>query len=199
MTNRIVILLLALFLSTVAYADSDVVSIPWASLSQAEQRVLKPFAGKWDKFEPQRQQRLQKGAQRWKNMDAAQRERIKKRFKRWQQISPSEREQIRERYLRFLSLPPERREHLRERYQKFQQLPPARRQELRQRWDRMEPRERRLMLDKQFQRHEQRHLRDIPTNPGARNSTNPGARIPQSRPPQTPHRQQMPRDTPGRR
>ena len=71
----LVALLLAMPAAHAQAEGAAVQSVPWASLSAEQQRLLGRFAPNWDQMPPQRQQALTRGSERLLAMTPEQRER----------------------------------------------------------------------------------------------------------------------------
>jgi hypothetical protein len=99
MNLRIVIaalLALSLGVGTVpAYADQG---IPWHSLSQGEQTVLRKHQSTWPGKSPGEQTRLLQAARKYLELPADKRKAVEHKRDQYQRMSPAEREQLRKQY-----------------------------------------------------------------------------------------------------
>ncbi|MDH3980674.1 MAG: DUF3106 domain-containing protein [Gammaproteobacteria bacterium] len=90
------LLAVSLGASTVpAYADQG---IPWRSLSQDEQTVLRKHQHNWPDKSPGEQARLLRGARKYLELPADKREAVEHKRDQYQRMSPAERERLRKKY-----------------------------------------------------------------------------------------------------
>ena len=105
--HKIMLFLAAIFLLQVIpfnlYAKDT--GIPWESLSQYEQTILKPYSARWEKLQPEKQLNLQRGAARWSELTSGQRMRLKKKLRVWRNMTPKERKRARIFFKKFCKLP----------------------------------------------------------------------------------------------
>ncbi len=78
-----------------AYADQG---IPWHSLSQAEQTVLRKHRHDWPDKSPGEQTRLLQGARKYLELPPDKRKTVEHKRDQYQRMSPAEREQLRKQY-----------------------------------------------------------------------------------------------------
>lgn len=122
-------------------------SVPWASLSAEQQRLLGRFEANWDQMPPQRQQALTRGSDRLLAMTPEQRERARERFARWRDMDDDQRRMVRNRWQQFETLTPDQQDAVREGFKRFKSMSPERRRMLREAWRTATPDQRRRMLD----------------------------------------------------
>jgi hypothetical protein len=72
--------------------------IPWSSLSNNEQTVLKDHRRNWTSYSPAEQNKLRQGANRYLNLPPQERDAVKRKQQQYKNMSPQEREQLREKY-----------------------------------------------------------------------------------------------------
>ncbi|VAW75001.1 hypothetical protein MNBD_GAMMA15-2253 [hydrothermal vent metagenome] len=89
---------LGLLLLTPVMVMAEQQSVPWNTLSETEQDVLKPFA------------------KRWKAMPPEQRKAMRERHERFRKLPPEQQQRLCERRQWFQELPQERREALRNKW-----------------------------------------------------------------------------------
>ncbi len=78
-----------------AYADQG---IPWQTLSQDEQMVLRKQQRDWPNKSPQEQARLLQGARKYLELPPEKRKAVERKRDQYRDMSPAEREQLRKRY-----------------------------------------------------------------------------------------------------
>ncbi len=72
----------------------------WESLAPAQQQVLAPLAGEWDKLDPASRKRWLGVAKRYPTMTAIGQKRVQTRMKKWAALTPQQREEARAKYKR---------------------------------------------------------------------------------------------------
>jgi hypothetical protein len=72
--------------------------IPWNSLSNNEQSVLKDHRRNWTSYSPAEQNKLRQGADRYLNLPPQERDAVRRKQQQYKNMSPQEREQLREKY-----------------------------------------------------------------------------------------------------
>ena len=93
----------------------------WSELTPAQQQVLAPLAGEWDKLDSIRRRKWLGIAQRYPKMKPQEQQRLQKRMIDWAKLSPDERKAARERYQTLKKLPPEKRRQVRQQWEEYQQ------------------------------------------------------------------------------
>lgn len=147
--RRVAGFLLALFLTTAAFAEPpvDVARKPapkakpaakakaqvrpaWAELTAEQQKTLAPLKADWESLEPERRRKWIGIAKRYPAMKVAEQERVQRRMQYWAKLTPEQRRQARETYKQIVKVPPEKRGNLREQWAEYQQLPQQEREGL---------------------------------------------------------------------
>ncbi|MEM9530466.1 MAG: DUF3106 domain-containing protein [Pseudomonadota bacterium] len=139
--------MMKLLLILIALSAELALAADWESLSEAEQRVLVPFAEDWDQLSEEQQEKLISGARMWTQMSPEQQRLAHQRYVQWQRYSSEQQDRILERYERFRDLPPARQRLLRQNFARFKALPEERRAQIRERWNNMSAAERQAFLD----------------------------------------------------
>jgi len=73
-------------------------SIPWNSLSQDEQSVLRKHQRDWQNMNGQEQGRLLQGARKYLELPPNKREAVERKRDQYRRMSPDERERLRRKY-----------------------------------------------------------------------------------------------------
>ena len=90
--------LLAIALGAGSLAAGADQGIPWNSLSQDEQSVLRKHQRNWPDKSREEQRRLQKGARKYLELPPEKRRAVERKRDQYQRMSPAEREKLRRKY-----------------------------------------------------------------------------------------------------
>ena len=72
--------------------------IPWSSLSQEEQDILKKHRRNWTGYQENEQHRLRDGARRYMKLSPHERDQVERKQKQYREMTPDERKQLRDKY-----------------------------------------------------------------------------------------------------
>lgn len=90
---------------SVANAQSTKQNPAWGQLTPAQQQILAPIQGEWDKLDAIRKQKWIGITQRYPKMKPAEQVRLQKRMQEWATLTPDQRRAAREKYREFEQLP----------------------------------------------------------------------------------------------
>ena len=116
--------LLIAFAATTAVAAPKDKGPQWAALTPAQQQILAPLAGEWNKLGVEHKKKWLGIAKRYPAMKPEEQKRVQERMQKWAKLTPEQRSQAREQYRSIGKLAPERREELRRQWAEYQALPP---------------------------------------------------------------------------
>ena len=126
--RRAFFVVLAVCAASVASAQGATKSAAWTTLSPAEQGILAPLAGQWDRLDAEDRQRWLGVAKRYPKMTPTGQKRTQTRMKKWAALSPREREQARDKYKSMKRQGND--QELRREWERYQALTPEQRQAL---------------------------------------------------------------------
>jgi hypothetical protein len=98
----------------------------WTELSPANQQILAPLSGEWDRLDAPARARWLAVAKRYPKMTPTGQKRVQSRMEKWAKLTPEQRRQAREKYRQL-----RKREDLGAQWQQYQSLSPQERQSLR--------------------------------------------------------------------
>ena len=114
---------------SVANAQSIKQNPAWEQLTPAQQQILAPIQGEWDKLDAIRKQKWIGITQRYPKMKPEEQARLQKRMQEWATLTPDQRRAAREKYREFEQLPTQERQAIREKWDQYKQelaqKPPA--------------------------------------------------------------------------
>lgn len=123
--------LFALAFACTAFAAAPPKKSPsWAELTPAQQQILKPLAGDWDKLDKPRRTKWLGIAKRYPDMSPTEQKRVQDRMEKWARLTPEQRRTAREQYRKIGKLPPDKREVIAQQWEEYQQLPEEEKQSL---------------------------------------------------------------------
>lgn len=93
----------------------------WTELTPAQQQVLAPLAGEWDRLDTTRRKKWVAIAERHPKMKPQEQQRLQTRMKAWAALTPEQRRQAREKYQTVKKLPPEKRKEVQNKWRQYQQ------------------------------------------------------------------------------
>jgi len=126
--RRALFVLLALCAASGAAVQAGAGTASWTTLSPAEQTILAPLAGHWDRLDADDRQRWLGVAKRYPKMTPTGQKRTQTRMKKWAALSPQERQQARDKYKKMKRRGDDR--ELSREWQRYQALSPEQRQAL---------------------------------------------------------------------
>jgi hypothetical protein len=92
----------------------------WAEITPAQQQILAPLAGEWDKLDTTRRKKWIAIAKNYPKMTPKQQQRLQTRMKEWAALTPEQRRVAREKYKSVKKLPPEKRKAVKLKWQQYQ-------------------------------------------------------------------------------
>lgn len=126
--RRAVFVLLAVCAASAASAQDGAKLAGWTTLSPAEQGILAPLAGQWDRLDAEDRQRWLGVAKRYPKMTPTGQKRTQTRMKKWAALTPQQRQQARDKYKRMKRQGSD--QELRREWERYQALTPEQRQAL---------------------------------------------------------------------
>lgn len=93
----------------------------WTELTPAQQQILAPLAGEWDKLDNTRRKKWIAIAKAYPKMTPTRQQRLQKRMKAWAALTPEQRRAAREKYRKVKKLPPEKRKAVKLKWKQYQQ------------------------------------------------------------------------------
>jgi hypothetical protein len=106
---------------SVANAQSIKQNPTWGQLTPAQQQILAPIQGEWDKLDAIRKQKWIGITQRYPKMTPEEQTRLQKRMQEWATLTPDQRRAAREKYREFEQLPTQERQAIREKWDQYKQ------------------------------------------------------------------------------
>jgi Protein of unknown function (DUF3106) len=106
---------------SVANAQSIKQNPAWGQLTPAQQQILAPIQGEWDKLDAPRKGKWIGITQRYPKMTPEEQARLQKRMQEWATLTPDQRRTAREKYREFEQLPTAERQAIREKWDQYRQ------------------------------------------------------------------------------